>query len=291
MISQSSDILSRTPKAPRLSGIAYWLDIYRANLKVTTAQMAQYRFAIIIWAVWGFVGPLISLAVWSAATASKGGAVSNGGVSYGRADFAAYFLTFMIFGHLTMSWDAFEFAWRVRDGNLSPHLLKPLHPIHRDAAYNVSFKFLTSLMLLPVWALLFFILKPTSPQSWWSLALAVPAVVLAGAMRYLWQYALACIAFWTTRVEAINQLYFTLDSFLAGRIAPLALLPGWLGIVAVYTPFRSMGAFPVELALGRVPVDHVLPGFGLQLFWLVTGWVAFRLIWAAGVKQYSAVGA
>src|SRR6185503_12190346 len=98
-------------------------------------------------------------------------------------------------------------------------------------------------------------------------------------------------AFWTTRVEAINQLYFTLDSFLAGRIAPLALLPGWLGVAAIYTPFRSMGAFPVELALGRVPVDQILAGFVLQLLWLGAGWLAFRLIWAAGVKQYSAVGA
>lgn len=282
-----------TPNAHRLSGPAYFYDVYRANLKMTTALMAQYRFAILIWAVWGFVGPLISLAVWSAASAARGGAITNTatGASFGRADFAAYFLTFMIFGHLTMSWDAFEFAWRVRDGNLSPHLLKPIHPIHKDAAYNMSFKLLTSAMLLPVWILLFVILKPTPPQSWLELALAVPALILAGAMRYIWQYALAVIAFWTTRVEAINQLYFTLDSFLAGRIAPLALLPGWLGILARLSPFAAMSAFPVELALGRIPPDQILPGFVLQVIWLAAGVVVFRILWAAGIKQYSAVGA
>src|SRR5205085_5078061 len=103
-----------------LSGPAYFLDVYRANLKMAIAVMAQYRFAILIWAVWGFVGPLISLAVWSAATAARGSAVSNGSATFGRADFAAYFLIFMIFAHLTMSWDAFEFAYRIRDGQLSP---------------------------------------------------------------------------------------------------------------------------------------------------------------------------
>src|SRR5437899_54241 len=92
----------------RLTGPLYYWGIYKANLRFATASMSQYRFAILIWAVWGFVGPLISLAVWSAASAAKGGPVSNGGATFSRADFAAYFITYMIFGHLTMSWDAFE---------------------------------------------------------------------------------------------------------------------------------------------------------------------------------------
>src|ERR1035437_2773259 len=118
--------------------MGYWGSVYRANLKVAIAQMLQYRFTILIWAVWGFVGPLISLAVWSAATAAHGSAITGKatGATFTQSDFAAYFLVYMVFGHLTMSWDAFEFAFRVRDGNLSPRLLKPLHPIHSDVASN-----------------------------------------------------------------------------------------------------------------------------------------------------------
>lgn len=273
-------------------GAGYLVATYRAHVRMGLALMLQYRLGILIWAVWGFVGPLISLAVWTAATEGRGpvtGAVAGG--SFARGDFAAYFLTFMVFGHLTMSWDAFEFAFRVRTGALSPHLLKPILPIHRDAAQNVSYKLASSTLLLPVWVLLIFLLKPTPPASASSLLLAVPALLLAGVMRYILQYCLALIAFWTTRVEALNQLYFTLDSFLAGRIAPLSLLPGWLGALAYYSPFRSMGAFPVELALGRVPAEQILPGFLLQIAWLVLALAAFRVLWAAGVRQYSAVGA
>ena len=147
------------------------------------------------------------------------------------------------------------------------------------------------MMLVPIWGLLFLLLRPTPPASWAGLLLAVPAVVLAAVLRYVWQYALAVLAFWTTRVDAVNQLYFTLDAFLAGRIAPLALLPGWLGVLAAWSPFRGMGSFPVELALGRVAPADILPGFALQVVWLVVGIAVFRLVWAAGVKQYSAVGA
>lgn len=270
----------------------YWLNVYRAHLKVAIATMLQYRFAVLIWAVWGFVGPLISLAVWSAATAAQGGQISSAtGTPFSRSDFAAYFLVFMIVSHLTMSWEAFEFAWRVRDGQLSPRLLKPVHPIHLDASYNIGYKLITSTMLLPVWGLLFLLLAPTPPRSWQQFLLGIPALALAAVIRYVFQYSLAVIAFWTTRVEAINQLYFTLDAFLAGRVAPIALLPGWLGSVAAVAPFRSMGAFPVELFLGRVPPDQLLSGFVLQGFWLIVALALLRVLWAAGIRQYSAAGA
>lgn len=272
--------------------LRYWTNAYIANMKVSIAGMLQYRFAVLIWALWGFVAPLISLAVWSAAAEAKGGSISNAeGMRFAQADFAAYFLVFMIYQHLIMSWDAFEFAWRVRDGNLSPRLLKPINPIHADACNNIAFKIVTSAMLLPVWIGLFVWMRPTPPTDWRLCLLSIPALFLAGVIRYVLQYCLAMIAFWTTRTEAINQFYFTLDGFLSGRLAPLALLPGWFGIVATYTPFRYMAGFPVELALGRVPYDQILPSFLWQIFWLVVVLFLFRFVWARGIKQYSAVGA
>lgn len=271
--------------------MAYWFRIYRANLRQAWSTMAQYRMGVLIWAVWGFVGPLISLAVWSATTASRGKPVSAGGVSFGHGDFAAYFLVFMIYSHISMSWDVFEFAWRVRDGRLSPYLLRPLHPIHTDAATNIGFKLFTSAVLLPVWVLLFVLLRPHCPATVGSVLLSIPALLLGAVIRYVLQYCLAVIAFWTTRVDAINQLYFTLDSFLSGRIAPLSLLPGWLGAAATLSPFRAMGAFPVEIALGRLPANELLPGFALQLGWLCAAILLLRVMWKAGVRQYAAAGA
>lgn len=270
----------------------YWFSLYRANLRVSIASMLQYRFAILIWALWGFIGPLISLAVWAAASSAQGGAIVNKttGATFASGDFAAYFLVLMIFGHLTMSWDAFEFAARVQNGGLSPTLLKPVHPIHQDASANIAFKLTTSAMLLPVWVLLFVILKPHITLTPFSL-LAVPALALAAVLRFVLQYVLALIAFWTTRVDAINQLYFTLDGFLAGRIAPISLMPGWIAAFALYSPFRALGSFPVELALGRLPAEQILSGFALQVVWLGIALVLLRILWTAGIKQYSSVGA
>jgi ABC-2 type transport system permease protein len=273
------------------SELYHFFAAYRAFMRVGFAMMVQYRFAVVIWAVWGFVGPLVSLAVWNAASGARGGSIAAGGTEYGRADFAAYFLTFMVFSHLTMSWDAFEFGWRVRSGSLSPLLLRPVDPIHADACRNVAYKLFSSAIMLPFWIVLVLLLRPAPPASLASLALAVPALLLGAIMRYVLQYALALAAFWTTRVEAIQQLYFSVDAFLGGRIAPLALMPGWLGVAAQFSPFRGMGSFPVELALGRVPSGEILPGFLLQIVWIGVAVAIYRLLWTRGIRQYSAVGA
>jgi ABC-2 type transport system permease protein len=129
-----------------------------------------------------------------------------------------------------------------------------------------------------------------SPQPW-AVLVFIPAVLMAFIVRFLLEWTLALAAFWTTRVNAINQAYFVLMLFLSGQIAPLALLPHPVRILADILPFRWVIAFPVELLLGRLNPADALIGLGVQAAWLVTGFVLVRIVWKAGTKVYSAVGA
>jgi ABC-2 type transport system permease protein len=47
----------------------------------------------------------------------------------------------------------------------------------------------------------------------------------------------------------------------------------------------------VELLLGRLTPGQALAGFGAQLAWLATSLILLRIVWRAGVRAYSAVGA
>jgi ABC-2 type transport system permease protein len=79
--------------------------------------------------------------------------------------------------------------------------------------------------------------------------------------------------------------------FLAGRIAPLALLPPAVAGVAGVLWFRSMLAFPVDLLTGAVQgTDAVLRGLASQLVWLAVWFAAYRLAWSRGIRKYGAVG-
>ena len=92
-------------------------------------------------------------------------------------------------------------------------------------------------------------------------------------------------------VNAINQVYFILMLFLAGQIAPLSLFPNWLQIVADILPFRWMLGFPVELVLGRLSPIQAVEGLVAQAVWVIISLALIRLVWRAGVRVYSAVGA
>ena len=110
-------------------------------------------------------------------------------------------------------------------------------------------------------------------------------------MRFYWEWALAMVAFWTTRIDAMNQAYIVTTLFFSGRLAPLDLFPQVVQRVADFLPFRWMLAFPVELLLGRVTPRELLMGLGAQLFWLFAGYLFMQLIYRAGIKRYAAFGA
>ena len=84
----------------------------------------------------------------------------------------------------------------------------------------------------------------------WAVAAFVPALLLAVLVRFLVEWTLALAAFWTTRVSAINQMYFVVTLFLSGQVAPLSLFPFPIQVVASLLPFRWMIAFPGRVAAG-----------------------------------------
>jgi ABC-2 type transport system permease protein len=79
--------------------------------------------------------------------------------------------------------------------------------------------------------------------------------------------------------------------FLAGRVAPLALLPPAVAGVAGVLWFRYMLAFPVDLLTGTVySADALLRGFAGQIIWLAVWFAAYRVAWTRGLRRYGAVG-
>jgi ABC-2 type transport system permease protein len=263
------------------------LSIYRAQFRVTFATQLQYRAAMVIWQIGTVLEPTIYLVVWRTIANSGGGSVG----SYAAADFAAYFLILMLVNHLTFTWIMWEYEYRIRQGMFSPLLLRPVHPIHMDIADNITHKLLAFSILIPATAALWFAFRPAFAPPPWAIAAAIPALILAFALRFLIEWTIAMAAFWTTRTMAVNQLYYITMLFLSGQIAPLELLPGPLRLIATLLPFRWMVGFPVELILGRLTPRDTLTGLAAQAIWLAIAYAFFRLVWRSGVRRYAAVGA
>ena len=263
------------------------LDLYQAQFRTQIATQLQYRAALVIWLIGMVLEPVIYLVVWTTVARSGGSRVGG----FAAADFAAYFIATMLINHLTFTWIFWEFEWRIRQGMLSPILLRPIHPIHKDIADNVTYKLLTLPIIGLAAAGLALAFGPAWQPQPWALAAAAPALVLAFGVRFIVEWTLALAAFWMTRVSAVNQVYFVALLFLSGQAAPLALLPGPVQTLATLLPFRWLVAFPVELLLGRLTPAEAATGLAMQGLWLAISLLLLRLVWRAGVRHYSAVGA
>ncbi len=262
-------------------------DIYAQQFRTTFASFVQYRASMLIWMIWHVLEPLIYLAVWSAVSRSGGGSVGG----FTEREVAAYFIVMMLVNHLTYTWIMYEFEYRIRHGSLSFRLLRPLHPMHSDIVDNISSKLITLPIMLVIAAVLALIFRAGFSFSLWAGLMFIPALILAFAVRFLVEWTLALAAFWTTRVSAVNQGYYVAAIFLSGQVAPLGLLPLPVQWAASILPFRWMISFPVELLLGRITPGQALIGLAAQLVWLGIASVMVRIVWRAGLRIYSAVGA
>lgn len=261
--------------------------IYQALLVAQLQAVSQYRVQSVLWMLLEIIRPVIFLAAWVAVANSQGGQIG----SYDVRDFAAYYIALTLVLQLVFSWNAYDFEYEVRQGRLSPKLLRPLHPIHYAVVENFVWKVTTFIPLaicLAVVALTFDARFRTTPAH---LVLFIPSVLLGAALGFLSGWVVATTAFWTTRVHAVSTLWDRGIFIFAGMIAPLALLPGPLETVARVLPFGYMLGVPAEILRGGVDVPTAMLLIGGQAIWVVIFYVAYQRVWRAGVRQYSAVGA
>jgi viologen exporter family transport system permease protein len=264
------------------------LRIYQRMWQVNWAEQWQYRANLLMYLLYWLVSPIVFLAVWTTVARSQGavrGLTAN--------DFVTYYLTLLIVDNLTSQITIHILAYKIQDGTLSSDLLKPVHPILTNTLVsNLAFKALNFMALIPIWLGLYLLFGPdfraVTPQP---LLLAVPAIVLGFGINFLLGAIITCVAFWTTRVYALNEFYNALLILLSGLFVPLDLLPAPVQRVALVLPFQLRIYFPIELILGRLAPEAIVRNFALDAIWFLAALGLFALVWRAGVKRFSAVGA
>jgi len=262
------------------------VDFYLTTMRTAVQQQFQYRAATYMYLVGMVAEPVIYLVVWSTIADQSGGTV--GGLTAG--EFAAYYIVWTLVRTMNIVFTPYGWEWRIREGELSGQLLRPLHPIHYDLAWFAGGKVPWVLFYLPIAVVLTLVFNPTFDVR--PLEVAVFGVAVWGAylIRTFNQTALGLICFWTTRVGALFQLYIALELLLSGRLVPLTLFPEWVQTVAWFLPFRWTFYFPIQTLVGDLTNAELLGGVAMQVFWTVVGIGVFSLVWRYAIRRYTAVG-
>src|SRR5438105_8508250 len=233
--------------------MSHLLGVYRALFVANFQAAAQYRVQSVLWLLFAVIRPVVFLAAWSAAAEAQGGTIGD----FSIGDFAGYYVCLTLVSQLTMSWTAYDFELEIRQGKLSPKLLRPLHPLHYGVVENIVYKVTTLPALLPVLVLIALTFQARFTTTWWAVLLFIPSVLLAAALRFMFGWLMATFAFWTTRLHGIMHVYDRLVFLFAGQVAPLSLLGGLAGI-AYWLPFGYMLWAPAEMLRGGFTPEQAL---------------------------------
>jgi ABC-2 type transport system permease protein len=143
---------------------------------------------------------------------------------------------------------------------------------------------------IPLGLFLSLFFKPELHPAWYQVIGFFFAIWGAYLIRTMLLSLLGMITFFTTRVGAIFELFFAIELVFSGRLVPMSLMPPVVQQVAAFMPFQWTFYFPIEVLVAEMSAQQMLAGLGIQLLWIVMGWLAVMIMWKYSVRQFSAVG-
>jgi ABC-2 type transport system permease protein len=176
-----------------------------------------------------------------------------------------------------------ELAMRVRSGDITTELLRPINPqlcsLATDlgrAGYHCLYRGIPPVV---IGAIAFDLVAPDDPLTWLGFAASVVlAVTVSHSFRFLYNLS----AFWLLDYRGVALVAVILANLLSGFIVPVGFFPHWLLVLASLTPFPSMVQTPVDIFTGRVTGFAALGEIGVQALWTVLLMVAGRAVFQLG---------
>jgi ABC-2 type transport system permease protein len=274
-----------TPPIVREGAARAYLRLYATLVRTSIAVNFQYRLSQYLYMIGMVIEPVIYLVVWRTIAEAQGGVVAG----YTAGTFAAYYIVWTLVRNINIVFTPFGWEERIREGQMSGHLVRPLHPIHYDLGMFVGMKFVVIVLWLPIAAVLTAVFRPELHPSVTQVLTFSVAIWGAYLIRSLLLWILGMITFWTTKVTAIFETYFAAELLLSGRLVPIKLMPAWVQSVAGWLPFESCFGFPITALVGPIDDRHLLIGLAKQLVWIAAGAGGVALVWKRALTRYTAV--
>lgn len=185
----------------------------------------------------------------------------------------------------------FMIAGKVHGGEIATDLLRPISintAVMFETIGNNLFRLVTRFVPSLLISLIFFRILP--PVSALNLALMIVAVVLGFLILYCIGYMISVLSFWFVNIWSFSTFKNVFVGVLSGTMLPLWFMPDWMAGIIRFTPFDVIYFAPIQIYLGQINADAVLPVYAKQGVWILILALFGRLLWSRGIQKLVVVG-
>jgi ABC-2 type transport system permease protein len=276
------------PRPGWAAAVRKYVNIFRVSL----IERMAYRGDFLLGSVLRFLPLLTTILVWQAAYAGSNQTRFGG---FTREEMIAYLLLVHISRMFSsMPGLATGIAWDIREGTIKKYLVQPLDLIGYLLAYRASHKVAYIVTSFIPYAVLFAVCSGYfAAVDLPDLARAagyVAALLLGFVVGFFFETCIGMIGFWFLEVTSFLYVVNTVNFFVSGQMFPLDLLPPFWRTVFAFLPFKYLAYFPAAVFLGKVQGKDLALGLLVELAWAVVLMLLARLLYARGLRRYSAYG-
>lgn len=262
---------------------------YRSVFDISLAQEFAYRANFIMWRVRNVVQMLLIYFLWDNIFANREGNIFG----YSRSSVTVYIFGVLILKSFIFSSRSVDVAGEIAQGNLTNYLLKPLNYFYYWFTRDISAKLLNLFFGLLEAAILYLVLKPeiSFHLNIFNSAAFLAAVAVAVVLYFLLLMLVNAFPFWyPQQAGGLQFLLFIFADLFGGGIFPIDILPEVTQKIFYITPFPYLLFFPLQIFLGKIPLNIIFISFLVSLIWVAILIFLLKNVWRMGIKSYRAEG-
>lgn len=266
------------PSPSRPGPLRRYAGIARMALQQALAYRGTAIFTVLILFLW--IGILFSF--WSSAYAGR-----DEIAGYTHRDMRTYILLAYAINALVGWRIARGMMGRIRTGEIVIDMIRPLNYRTTQLAQAAGGSVVEGAISFGIaigLGLVFFDIRP--PDGALSAALFAVSVLLGFVTKVLVIFLISLLTFWTLQGVGLMWAQQSVIAILSGTLVPLALLPGWIRVVAEVLPLRGIVATPVSIYLGTTGGWELAGLLALQVAWLALLWWVTDKAW---IRAFRAV--
>ncbi len=262
------------------------LSKWTQTVQISSANFLAYKGDVLL----QVIGPavvffLIKYQLWSSIYDFADAEVIKGYTIQSMIEYQAWV---MLVGFISQSYNSRHLAEDIRLGRISSYLLYPFEFWHFHTARFIAFQLIQlSIVAVSVVALYISGFLPSLTLSHFVIGALYTSLI--GLLWFSIHFALGILAFWLDETWMLRVTFIIIANFFSGAVLPLELFPDALRSLLYLLPFPYMTYVPVKIFMG-VYEGSVLYAISVVLLWITILSVLSRLIWARGIRLYTAAG-